>query len=189
MTETKTATLKVPGARLDYEVTGAGPILLMISGAPADAGGFAAIAGQLADRYTVVTYDWRGASRSPLDEPPGEDPDGLPMQVHGDDAERLLAALGARPAYVLGCSGRGLQRRGADRPGPGSASSATGGRAGRARAAGDESAARRSRVAVSVPIRGRYLPPRRRRTGDAAVHHHGGTHRQPAVGQGRGRRS
>jgi pimeloyl-ACP methyl ester carboxylesterase len=56
----------------------------------------------------VVTSAWRGASRSPLDQPPGEDPGGLPMQVHGDDAERLLAALGAGPAYVLGCSGGAL---------------------------------------------------------------------------------
>jgi pimeloyl-ACP methyl ester carboxylesterase len=108
MSTVQTDTLKVPGATLYYEVTGSGPLLLMISGAPADAGGFAAIAGQLADRYTVATYDWRGASRSPLDEPPGEALDGLPMQVHGDDADRLLAALGAGPAYVLGCSGGAL---------------------------------------------------------------------------------
>ena len=108
MTETKTATLKVPGARLYYEVTGAGPILLMIPGAPADAGAFAAIAGQLADRYTVVTYDWRGSSRSPLDEPPGDLADGLPMEVQGDDAGHLLTALADGPAFVLGCSGGAL---------------------------------------------------------------------------------
>jgi hypothetical protein len=98
MTQTKTATFKVPGASLYYEVTGAGPILLIIPGAPADADAFAAIAGQLADRYTVVTYDWRGSSRSPLDQPPGDLPDGLPMQVQGDDAGHLLAALADGPA-------------------------------------------------------------------------------------------
>jgi pimeloyl-ACP methyl ester carboxylesterase len=108
MSATKTATLKVPGASLYYEVTGSGPLLLMIPGAPADAGAFAAIAGQRADRYTVVAYDWRGSSRSPLDEPPSDLPDGLPMQVQGDDAAQLLAALGAGPAYVLGCSGGAL---------------------------------------------------------------------------------
>jgi pimeloyl-ACP methyl ester carboxylesterase len=108
MTQTKTTTLKVPGASLYYEVTGAGPILLMIPGAPADADAFAAIAGQLADRYTVVTYDWRGSSRSPLDESPADLPDGLPMQVQGDDAGHLLAALADGPAYVLGCSGGAL---------------------------------------------------------------------------------
>jgi len=108
MTQTKTATLKVPGASLYYEIIGSGPPLLMISGAPADAGAFAAIAGQLAHRYTVVTYDWRGSSRSPLDEPPGDLHDGLPMLVQGDDAGQLLAAVADGPAYVLGCSGGAL---------------------------------------------------------------------------------
>jgi len=108
MSLTKTATLKVPGASLYYEVTGSGPVLLMIPGAPADAGVFAAIAAQLADRYTVVTYDWRGSARSPLDEPLGDLPGGLPMQVQGDDAGHLLAAVGDGPAYVLGCSGGAL---------------------------------------------------------------------------------
>jgi len=108
MSVTKTATLKVPGASLYYEVTGSGPLLLMIAGAPADGGVFAPIAAQLADRYTVVTYDWRGSARSPLDEPPGDLPGGLPMQVQGDDAGHLLAAVGAGPAYILGCSGGAL---------------------------------------------------------------------------------
>src|SRR5215813_6117420 len=108
MSATKTATLKVPGASLYYEVTVSGPMLLMIPGAPADAGVFAPIAAALADRYTVLTYDWRGSSRSPLDEPPGDLPDGLPMQVQGDDAGHLLAALADGPAHVLGCSGGAL---------------------------------------------------------------------------------
>ena len=108
MSAITTATLKVPGASLYYEVTGSGPALLMIPGAPADAGTFAATAAALADRYTVVTYDWRGSSRSPLDEPPGDLPDGMPMRLQGDDASDLLAAVGAGPAYVLGCSGGAL---------------------------------------------------------------------------------
>jgi pimeloyl-ACP methyl ester carboxylesterase len=108
MTQTKTATLKVPGASLYYEITGSGPLLLVIPGAPADAGALAAIAGQLADRYTVVTYDWRGSSRSPLDEPQDDLHDGLPMQVQGDDAGHLLTDLADGPAYVLGCSGGAL---------------------------------------------------------------------------------
>src|SRR5215813_5103560 len=107
MSAITTATLKVPGASLYYEVTGSGPVLLMIPGAPADAGAFAAIGAQLADRYTVVTYDWRGSSRSPLDQPP-DMPDALPMQVQGDDAAHLLAAVADGPARVLGCSGGAL---------------------------------------------------------------------------------
>ncbi len=93
--------LKVPGATLYYEVRGSGPVLLMIPGGPADAGAFWGIAGLLADWYTVVTYDPRGNSRSKLDGPPADQK----VEVHADDAHRLLAAVGAEPAYVLGSSG------------------------------------------------------------------------------------
>jgi pimeloyl-ACP methyl ester carboxylesterase len=94
-------TLKVPGARLHYEVRGSGPGLLMIPGGPADAGVFTALAGCLADRYTVVAYDPRGNSRSVLDGPPED----VPVDVHADDAQRLIATVATEPAYVLGSSG------------------------------------------------------------------------------------
>lgn len=92
-------TLKVPGAELYYEVRGSGPVLLLVCGGIYDAAGYAGLAGRLADRYTVVTYDRRGNSRSPLDEA-GE---AQRVEVHGDDAHRLLDAVGA-PAYVFGNS-------------------------------------------------------------------------------------
>jgi pimeloyl-ACP methyl ester carboxylesterase len=97
----QTHTLKVPDATLYYETRGSGPVLLMIPGGPMDAGGFAALAERLADRYTVVTYDCRANSRSPLDAVPQE----LTVEVFADDALRLLDAVGADPAYVLGSSG------------------------------------------------------------------------------------
>jgi pimeloyl-ACP methyl ester carboxylesterase len=53
-------TLKLPGARLYYEVRGSGPALLLISGGPTDADVYAGLAPVLADKYTVVTYDPRG---------------------------------------------------------------------------------------------------------------------------------
>ena len=93
--------LKVPDARLYYEVQGSGPVLLMIPGGPADAGVFAGLAACMADRYKVVPYDPRGNSRSVLDGPPEDQR----MDVHGDDAARLLAAMGDQSAYVLGSSG------------------------------------------------------------------------------------
>jgi pimeloyl-ACP methyl ester carboxylesterase len=98
---TKTGTLQVPGARLYYEVYGSGPVLLLIPGGPADAGVFAELAGFLADRYTVVAYDPRGNSRSVADGPPQDQQ----LDVHGDDAARLLAAVGSQPAEVFGNSG------------------------------------------------------------------------------------
>jgi len=94
-------TLKVPGATLYYEVRGAGPVLLMIPGGPMDAGGFAPLADCLAGRYTVVTFDCRGNSRSPAEGPP----DDLTVNVFADDAHLLLAAVGSEPAFVLGSSG------------------------------------------------------------------------------------
>ena len=70
MNQFRTGTLRVPGAALHYEVCGTGPVLLLILGGPADASGFAPIRSVLSDLYTVVTYDPRGSSRSPLDGEP-----------------------------------------------------------------------------------------------------------------------
>jgi pimeloyl-ACP methyl ester carboxylesterase len=93
----------VPGVTLYYEVRGSGPTLLLVCGGVYDAAGYAGLAQQLADRYTVVTYDRRGNSRSPLDGPP--EPQSI--EVHGDDAHRILDAVGVTgdaPAYVFGNS-------------------------------------------------------------------------------------
>ena len=104
MNHSRTDTLKVPGATLHYEVRGTGPVLLLIPGGPADAGGFAPVRDALSERYTVVTYDPRGLSRSPLD---GEARD-TTVQTFAHDAHLLLAALGNGPAYVLGDSSGAL---------------------------------------------------------------------------------
>jgi pimeloyl-ACP methyl ester carboxylesterase len=104
MNRSRTDTLGVPGATLHYEVCGMGPLLLLIAGGPADAGGFASIRNVLCDRYTVLTYDPRGLSRSPFD---GEAQD-TTVQTFAHDAHRLLATLGTEPAYVLGDSGGAL---------------------------------------------------------------------------------
>lgn len=100
----KVEKLKVPGASVYHEVRGSGPVLLMIPGGPADASGFAEVAGLLADRYTVVTYDARGNSRSELDGPATDQR----LADHVDDAHRLLAAVSTEPAYVFGSSGGGI---------------------------------------------------------------------------------
>jgi pimeloyl-ACP methyl ester carboxylesterase len=97
-------TLKVPGASLHYEVHGTGPVLLLIAGGPADASVFARVADVLAKHYTVVTYDPRGNSRSSLDGPPAD----WQADVHGDDAARLIEAMGGGAAYVFGNSGGAL---------------------------------------------------------------------------------
>src|SRR5262245_15270738 len=103
MESIKASTLEVPGANLYHEVRGSGPVLLLICGGVYDAAGYAGLAQRLADRYTVVTYDRRGNSRSPLDGPPEHQS----IEVHGDDAHRVLSAVGVtadEPAYVFGNS-------------------------------------------------------------------------------------
>ncbi|GAA3277918.1 alpha/beta fold hydrolase [Dactylosporangium vinaceum] len=95
--------LKVPGATLHYEVRGSGPVLLLICGGIYDAEGFEALADELAGERTVVTYDRRGNSRSPLDGPPSE----IILEEQADDAYRLLGAVGVtedEPADVFGNS-------------------------------------------------------------------------------------
>jgi pimeloyl-ACP methyl ester carboxylesterase len=96
-------TVQVPGARLHLEVRGDGPVLLLITGGPTDAGIFTDLVTRLTDRYTVVGYDQRGHSRSPLE---GE-PEDIPVARHADDAAAILSEVGADPAYVYGSSGGG----------------------------------------------------------------------------------
>jgi pimeloyl-ACP methyl ester carboxylesterase len=102
-TDSEIRTLQVPGATLLVEVRGSGPPLLCITGGPTDAGMFDDLARRLGDRYTVVTYDQRGHSRSELDHE-GED---IPVSLHADDARAILEAVGDEPAYVYGNSGGG----------------------------------------------------------------------------------
>jgi pimeloyl-ACP methyl ester carboxylesterase len=107
MTQTQTTpdvrTVEVPGAKLYVETRGSGPVLLLITGGPVDAGMFTDLATRLADRYTVVSYDQRGHSRSPLD---GE-PEDIAVSVHADDAAAILEAVADEPAFVYGNSGGG----------------------------------------------------------------------------------
>src|SRR5438132_12735665 len=102
-TSMETRTLKVPGATLYVEIGGSGPVLLCITGGPTDAGMFTDLAGRLAGDYTVVAYDQRSHSRSPLDGAPED----IPVALHADDAAAILAAVGSEPAYVYGNSGGG----------------------------------------------------------------------------------
>jgi pimeloyl-ACP methyl ester carboxylesterase len=98
------STLRVPGACLYYEIRGSGSALLLISGGPTDADVYAGLAPVLADNYTIVTYDPRGNSRSTAESPAKD----WGIDVHGDDAARLLDAIGKGPADVFGNSGGAL---------------------------------------------------------------------------------
>jgi pimeloyl-ACP methyl ester carboxylesterase len=96
----RTDTLDVPGATLYYHLRGTGPLLMFLPGGDGDADVASALCDRLADRFTVVTYDRRGLSRSTIE------PAAVPPTVvtHADDAYRLLAALTAEPAILVGSS-------------------------------------------------------------------------------------
>jgi pimeloyl-ACP methyl ester carboxylesterase len=97
---TKRNCLRVDGATLFYRVRGSGPLLLILPGGDGDADTADAPCDNLTDRYTVVTYDRRGLSRSKI-EALGES---LSLETHSDDAHRLLATLTNEPAFVFGSS-------------------------------------------------------------------------------------
>ncbi|MYW66490.1 alpha/beta fold hydrolase [Streptomyces sp. SID8379] len=92
--------LTVDGAKLYYEVRGSGPLLLIAQSGEGDAGRSVDLVDRLVDRYTVVTYDRRGLSRSERAER-GRD---VRLTQHADDVHRLLAELTDEPALMLGCS-------------------------------------------------------------------------------------
>ncbi|MEU1406655.1 alpha/beta fold hydrolase [Streptomyces sp. NPDC005728] len=88
------------GAGLYYEIRGSGPALLLISGAGGDAGYYSAIADELADAFTVISYDRRGNSRS-------TGRNGRPMDLsrQAADARDLLDGLAGGRGLVFGNSG------------------------------------------------------------------------------------
>lgn len=92
--------LHVPGATLYYRKVGSGPLLLVLQGGDGDANGTLGISQYLTARFTVVTYDRRGLSRSKIDNHAGVES----LAVHTDDAHYLLAALTTEPAFVFGTS-------------------------------------------------------------------------------------
>lgn len=96
--------LRVPGASISYTMRGSGPLLLLIPGGEGSGGGYNNLADNLSDRYTVVTYNRRGAPGSPLDDP-AED---VRLETHTDDAQRLLSTLTREPASVFGSSAGAL---------------------------------------------------------------------------------
>ena len=95
------STLKVPGAQLSYEVSGSGPLLILIPGASGVGEVFRQVARPLAARYQVVTYDRRGFSRSSLDGPADYD---HRLSTDADDVRRLSEHLTDQPAIVFGNS-------------------------------------------------------------------------------------
>jgi pimeloyl-ACP methyl ester carboxylesterase len=85
--------------RMHYEVTGAGPPLLLISGLSAPSVGWALQVKALAPHFQVVTFDNRGVGATDL--PP--EPVYTTAQM-ADDAAAVLRHLNISRAHVLGAS-------------------------------------------------------------------------------------
>lgn len=99
----KAGYLKVPGARLYYEVAGFGPTLLLIHAGTGEADDWNRLRSFLTRHYRVVTYDRRGSSRSTLTRSAGW----ITVRQQADDAAALLRHVGGGPAHVVGSSGGG----------------------------------------------------------------------------------
>ncbi len=95
------STFSVPGANLYYEVSGKGPLLIMIPGAAGTGEVFRPLITSLAEQYQVVTYDRRGFSRSELDGPQDYD---HRLDTDADDVRHLIEQLTDKPAVVFGNS-------------------------------------------------------------------------------------
>jgi len=90
----------VDGARLWFQVTGSGPVLLISQSGEGDADRTVDLVGHLADRFTVVTYDRRGLSRSTVD----DQTTAVSIRRHADDAAAILRQVTDAPADMLGLS-------------------------------------------------------------------------------------
>src|SRR5260370_33524 len=97
--EKRMSTLKVPSAQLFYEVSGSGPLLILIPGASGVGEVFRQVAHELISRYQVVTYDRRGFSRSHLVGPQNYD---HRLSTDIDDVRRLIEHLTDQPVTVFG---------------------------------------------------------------------------------------
>lgn len=92
--------VEVDGARIHYQVAGAGPVLLVGQSGDGDADRTTDLVEHLTGHFTVVTWDRRGLSRSVCDDP------GAPVSIrrHAADAAAVLRRVTDRPAAVLGLS-------------------------------------------------------------------------------------
>lgn len=94
--------LDVPGAVLNYEITGQGPLLMLIPGANGEHHIYHDLAQQMASEYTMLTYDRRGFSQSSLT---GVQDYAHRLQTDANDVQRLIFEVGqGQPAVVFGSS-------------------------------------------------------------------------------------
>src|SRR5690349_16199182 len=100
MTEIRNASVRVSGARIHYQVAGIGSVRLVGQSGDRDADRTRDLVAGLTGRFTVVTWDRRGLSRSVCDDPAAR----VAMREHTDDVAAVLREVTDRPALMLGLS-------------------------------------------------------------------------------------
>ncbi|WIM98810.1 alpha/beta hydrolase [Actinoplanes oblitus] len=100
MTQTRNASVRVPGARIHYQVDGSGPVLVVGQSGDGDADRSRDLVAGLTGRFTVVTWDRRGLSRSVCDDPAAP----VTMREHAGDLMAVLDEVTDRPVLMLGLS-------------------------------------------------------------------------------------
>lgn len=98
MAQSNSGFVEVNGARLSYELAGAGQPLVMAHGHLLDSGQWDDQFELFSRQYRVVRYDARGFGQS--------DKPAAPFAYY-QDLYRVMAALGIEHAYLIGCSGGG----------------------------------------------------------------------------------
>jgi len=92
-------TIFVRDTTIHYEQAGAGPVLLFVHGMCGDAAVWSRQVERLGDRFSCVTYDRRGHTRSAR----GTEPESV--ATHAADAAAIIEALGLPQPVVVGSSG------------------------------------------------------------------------------------
>lgn len=89
---------------------GEGPGLLLIHGVACDCDYFEAAAELLSGKFTVITYDRRGYSRSRIKEftETAGGKDRFSLEIQGDDAAAVIRMSGQKSAFVVGSSAGGV---------------------------------------------------------------------------------
>ncbi|MEI7058762.1 alpha/beta fold hydrolase [Nocardioides sp. CCNWLW239] len=95
-----TGVLERPDTTITYSVRGSGPLLFLV-GAPAGRAGFAALAEELAGRFTVVTHDPRGIGESAATHTMAAPT----PRVLAEDLAALVETFTEAPARFVGTSG------------------------------------------------------------------------------------
>lgn len=87
---------------LNYELTGAGPVVVFINGLTMDLNGWLLQVEPFGRRYTVLRYDCRGQGLSDKPDTP------YSQEMHAEDLKNLLKKLDIPKAHIIGLSNGGM---------------------------------------------------------------------------------